>query len=86
MARETLVGLNQKIANLNARVEELQARDYMTCPLTNLSGALLDRIDTLKMSKREEIDEAEIESDNLDRAFCAADDIDDQVRDLEAGG
>ncbi len=82
MARDTLVGLGQKIARLEAQIDVLKGRDYNSCPLNELSATLLDRIDTLKMSMTDEICESEATLENLDRAYVNADSLDDQVRDL----
>ncbi len=82
MARVTLAGQAREIESLKLRLVAAQARDYSSCSIGSLSSALLDRLDTLKQEKRDEIDEGEVEFDKIDRAWDEADTADDRVREL----
>ena len=83
MARVTLAGQAREIESLKVRLVSAEARDYNACSIRDLSSALLDRLDTLKQEKREEIDEGEVEFDKIDSAWDEADTADDRVRELE---
>lgn len=83
MARETIAGLKGEVENLKERLANARTRDYDECSIGDLSTALLTRLDTLKMEKRDEIDESEVEFDKIDTAYSEADSADDRIRELD---
>lgn len=83
MARVTLATLAYEIAQLKERLATARTRDYNECSIGDLSSALLNRLDILKMEKRDEIDESEVEFDKIETAYSEADSADDRVRELD---
>ena len=79
----TKAQLQQEIEGLKVRLTAAQARDFNSCSIGDLSSALLDRLDTMKQEKRDEIDASEEEFDKIDNAWSEADGADDRVRELD---
>lgn len=82
MARVTLASQASTIELLKERLADARSRDMRTAPIGDVSMALLNRLDSLKVEKRGEIDEAEQAFDLIERAYDEADSADDRVREL----
>lgn len=82
MARETLASLRAVIELLKQRLASARSRDADEMPIGDLSMTFLRRIETLMAEKREEMEDAEQELENLDRLYDEVDGADDTLRDL----
>ena len=83
MARVTIAGLQREIESLKTRLALSQTENMNTAPLDEVTMAVINRIDVLRGSKQDDIDDAEHDMELLDKAYEEADSADDEVRRLK---